>query len=195
MSKKMISLALVFLAGLFSLNTLAEDVPTRAFYANASILNMKIAPDGKHVGFTFEEGTEVRLAIMNLATQRITTTFGLGERQHVFDFWWSSDRRVVMAVGEVTGYLDNTGRASRYYAGDINGRRREQLHDGTNYSMQILHALLGPGDDADALLEAALHVAGKRVVVKRPRLAATLAGRKPSHQLTGRSSRFDVYAS
>ena len=154
MSKKMISLALVFLAGLFSLNTLAEDVPTRAFYANASILNMKIAPDGKHVGFTFEEGTEVRLAIMNLATQRITTTFGLGERQHVFDFWWSSDRRVVMAVGEVTGYLDNTGRASRYYAGDINGRRREQLHDGTNYSMQILHAL---PDDPDHILVARRH--------------------------------------
>lgn len=60
--------------------------------------------------------------------------------------------------------------------------------------MQILHQLLGPGDNADALLEAALDVAGKRVVVKRPRLAPVLAGRTPSHQLTGRSSRFDVYA-
>jgi 16S rRNA (guanine1516-N2)-methyltransferase len=43
------------------------------------------------------------------------------------------------------------------------------------------------------LLEAALTAAGKRVVVKRPLRAPLLPGRKPSHQLAGKTVRFDVY--
>jgi 16S rRNA (guanine1516-N2)-methyltransferase len=46
---------------------------------------------------------------------------------------------------------------------------------------------------APALLERALEVATRRVVIKRPRKAARVAGRKPTFELTGRSSRFDVY--
>ncbi|MCP5358096.1 MAG: class I SAM-dependent methyltransferase [Pseudomonadales bacterium] len=56
---------------------------------------------------------------------------------------------------------------------------------------QLLH---GQGGDRETeLLAVALASAHKRVVVKRPRLAEPLAGRRPSHQLEGKSSRFDVY--
>ncbi len=47
--------------------------------------------------------------------------------------------------------------------------------------------------DDDRLLAAALANARSRVVVKRPRLAPFLAHRRPHHQITGRSSRFDIY--
>ncbi|MDR9432579.1 MAG: class I SAM-dependent methyltransferase [Spiribacter sp.] len=59
--------------------------------------------------------------------------------------------------------------------------------------LALLSALLGPGDDADALLMAALNAATTRVVVKRQRRAPTLMGREPDYQLTGRSTRFDIY--
>ncbi|MEN8231621.1 MAG: class I SAM-dependent methyltransferase, partial [Thermodesulfobacteriota bacterium] len=51
------------------------------------------------------------------------------------------------------------------------------------------------GDDQDAgeLLDIALHCARNRVVVKRPRLAPTLGNDVPSHSITGKTSRFDVY--
>jgi len=51
------------------------------------------------------------------------------------------------------------------------------------------------GDDIDAaaLLAAALECAGKRVVVKRPRLAPVIAGLPPSFSQAGKSSRFDIY--
>lgn len=55
---------------------------------------------------------------------------------------------------------------------------------------------LAPVDSPDgeaALLAAALACARKRVVVKRPLRAPVLAGRTPSHQLTGKTVRFDVY--
>lgn len=60
--------------------------------------------------------------------------------------------------------------------------------------MFLLGKLLAAGDSGDALLEPALRAAGNRVVVKRPRLAPYLDGVKPDWQLSGRSSRFDVYS-
>ena len=59
--------------------------------------------------------------------------------------------------------------------------------------MRLLHDLIGQDPDADALLEAALACATERVVVKRPRLAEPLGTMKPSFQMQGSSSRFDVY--
>ena len=59
--------------------------------------------------------------------------------------------------------------------------------------MRIFRDLVGGDVDADALLEPAWAVAECRVVVKRPKHAPLLAGRAPSHQLQGKTTRFDVY--
>jgi len=59
--------------------------------------------------------------------------------------------------------------------------------------MRVLRALVGEDLDAPQVLETALRVARKRVVVKRPRLAAALPGIAPSHALLGSTTRFDIY--
>ena len=59
--------------------------------------------------------------------------------------------------------------------------------------MALLHDLLGAAQDEAALLETTLACARLRVVVKRPRNAPTLNARIPTYQLTGQSSRFDIY--
>jgi 16S rRNA (guanine1516-N2)-methyltransferase len=59
--------------------------------------------------------------------------------------------------------------------------------------LQILQALLGEDKSADKLLEKALAVAKKRVVVKRPRLAPNLSDLKPQFSIVGKEIRFDVY--
>jgi 16S rRNA (guanine1516-N2)-methyltransferase len=59
--------------------------------------------------------------------------------------------------------------------------------------MRILRGLAGNDKDAEELLTIALVRARNRVLVKRPRLAQTLGSRAPSHQITGKTSRFDVY--
>lgn len=61
--------------------------------------------------------------------------------------------------------------------------------------MAYFHELIGlsmQNNDA-ALFQAALKVAKKRLVVKRPRLGEYLCGQKPAYQYTGKSTRFDVY--
>jgi len=59
--------------------------------------------------------------------------------------------------------------------------------------MRLIRLLVGDDEDSDALLPAALAVASRRVVVKRPRLAPALAGPEPTFTLAGKNSRFDVY--
>lgn len=58
--------------------------------------------------------------------------------------------------------------------------------------MRILREIVGPDTDAQAVCQVALTTATKRVVVKRPRLAAPLMG-KPDINFSGKHSRFDVY--
>ena len=59
--------------------------------------------------------------------------------------------------------------------------------------MRLIRLLVGDDEDSDGLLAAALTVAGRRVVVKRPRLAPALAGPAPNFAIGGKNSRFDVY--
>jgi 16S rRNA (guanine1516-N2)-methyltransferase len=60
--------------------------------------------------------------------------------------------------------------------------------------MQVLQRLVGPDGDCDELLGLALERARYRVVVKRARHAPPLAGREPTFAVTGKTTRFDVYA-
>ncbi len=59
--------------------------------------------------------------------------------------------------------------------------------------MRVFQSLVGADNDADALLEPALKLATKRVVVKRPDYANWLAEKKPSMAIETKKNRFDVY--
>ena len=59
--------------------------------------------------------------------------------------------------------------------------------------MRVFQSLVGEDNDADKLLEPALSVAQKRVVVKRPNYAPWLAEQKPSMSIKMKKNRFDVY--
>ena len=58
--------------------------------------------------------------------------------------------------------------------------------------MAIFHHLVGKDEDATQLLKVGISRAKKRIVIKRPRLADHLYS-KPSFQIKGKSTRYDVY--
>ncbi len=60
-------------------------------------------------------------------------------------------------------------------------------------NMQILQTLLGKDEDTEELLNIALKVAKKRVVVKRPKGAENLSSIKPTYQVNSKKTRYDVY--
>lgn len=59
--------------------------------------------------------------------------------------------------------------------------------------MRMLQKLVGRENDTVQLFTAALSAARKRLIVKRPRTAPPLTDSTPSHSLTGKTTRFDVY--
>ena len=59
--------------------------------------------------------------------------------------------------------------------------------------MRLFRPLAGDDLDAPQLLAAAIQLASHRVAVKRPRKAPGIEGPAPSAQLTGQSSRYDIY--
>lgn len=59
--------------------------------------------------------------------------------------------------------------------------------------MRLFRPLAGDDPDAPQLLEAALRLASHRVVVKRPRKAPAIEGPAPTAQMSGQSSRYDIY--
>lgn len=59
--------------------------------------------------------------------------------------------------------------------------------------MRTIRQLVGEDQDGSILLEMALKNATNRVVVKRPRHAPLLNGTPPSHIISMKSSRFDIY--
>ncbi len=60
--------------------------------------------------------------------------------------------------------------------------------------MRLLRAIVGSDADADELMHVALATATKRVVLKYPLRADGMAGLpKPSHQIRGKTTRYDVF--
>lgn len=60
-------------------------------------------------------------------------------------------------------------------------------------NMQILQKLLGHDEDTQELLNIALKIAKKRVVVKRPKGAKNLTNIKPTYLVESKTTRYDVY--
>ena len=59
--------------------------------------------------------------------------------------------------------------------------------------MQALQQLLGADTDSEKLFRVAWSKASRRVVVKRPRRAGWLGGRKPSTSIESKNTRYDIY--
>ena len=69
-------------------------------------------------------------------------------------------------------------------------RRKAALVKG---EMQYLQNLLGSDRDVDELLNAALASKAKRVVLKRPAHSDWQPPRQPNHEVSAKTSRFEVF--
>jgi 16S rRNA (guanine1516-N2)-methyltransferase len=68
------------------------------------------------------------------------------------------------------------------------GRKKSSL---VKKKLQLIQHLEHPCADEAAMLEAAIAVRPRKILVKRPMKGPFLAGRKPSYSLTGKSIRYD----
>ncbi len=112
-------------------------------------------------------------------------------------------KRIVLTVGDAVPALEamqKTGadeaegggeRVDVVYLDPMFPERRKSAL--VKKELQLLQLLAHSDFAPEKLLTAALQVATHRVVVKRPVKAPFLADRSPSHSLSGKTVRFDVY--
>lgn len=100
--------------------------------------------------------------------------------------------RMQLVVGNATDFLaqNSEGYATIYLDPMYPHRRSSALN---SQAMRTLRTLVGDDEDCGTVLETALKKTQNRVVVKRPRSAPTLTETAPSHVITMKNSRFDIY--
>lgn len=136
-----------------------EALPIRHFFEHSKVVSMKISPDGKHIAFSYEEGSEIRLAVMSLADSKVLSSFTFGENMHVIDFHWANDKRVLMEVAKVTGNLVKIdGVLVDLYAANIDGKKRDLIFKSGMSVYRILNIL---PNDPDKILIGKYHWAEK----------------------------------
>ncbi len=107
----------------------SKTIPIEDFAKKSQFKSAKVSPDGEHIAFTYEDGSEVKLAVMNIADNKILTSFEVGDEREVAGFNWVSNERVLMLAGNITGWLDGADKDYRLVAGNIDGTKRVQLWD------------------------------------------------------------------
>lgn len=104
---------------------------------------------------------------------------------------WVSERMRLLQGPAVDNLLALTERPEVVYLDPMFPHKQKSAL--VKKEMRVFQSLVGPDLDADALLPAALKMADKRVVVKRPDYAGWLNEHKPSMAIETKSNRFDVY--
>ena len=104
------------------------------------------------------------------------------------------DQRLQLLTGESRSLLPGIGEAEApdvVYLDPMYPHRNKSAL--VKKEMRVFRQLVGDDPDAPELLTQALQIARKRVVVKRPRHADTLAGPRPSMSISSKNTRYDVY--
>lgn len=103
--------------------------------------------------------------------------------------------RLQLVTGDFCQLAPTLAAAEVVYLDPMFPSRHKNARSGKDmYVLQEYFALTsGNPEGGGALLQAALLLAGRRVVVKRPRHAPPLGEMAPHHSLSGSSNRYDVY--
>ncbi|HQW76433.1 MAG TPA: S9 family peptidase [Dokdonella sp.] len=104
----------------------AEPVPLADFARHMQFKDVKISPDGKHLAATAIVGGNVVLSMIDLGSNTALTVQPRNG-DDVFEFWWVSNERIVYAVAQHGGALEQPIPTGELYATNVDGKARDIL--------------------------------------------------------------------
>ena len=112
---------LIVLIVLFSENVSSKSIDLKLFAKLAQYNSLKLSPDGRYFAVTLPLENTTQLAIINRKTNQIEHIFKFKKYEHVAQFYWVNDKRIVF-----TRYFDKPWDRRRIsegqiYAGNIDG--------------------------------------------------------------------------
>lgn len=105
---------------------------------------------------------------------------------------WVAQRMKLVHANSISDIQQHQLHAEVVYLDPMYPHRKKSAQ--VKKEMRIFQQLVGADADADDLLQQALNIATRRVVVKRPSTAAPLAGKAAANHLSTKTHRFDIYS-
>jgi dipeptidyl aminopeptidase/acylaminoacyl peptidase len=119
----------------------SEKLSVRDFVRHAKYLEVKISPDAKHLAYTFREGNQIDLAILNRSSGEVVQVFDFGQWKQVIDFDWANNLRVIMSVQKKVGKYDKKGGKKNLYAANIDSPSKRKIFSPETSSFKIVSLL------------------------------------------------------
>ncbi len=129
----------------------ANPPALEVFAKHPSYRDMKISPTGEYIAFSYAEGDQVKLGVMNRETMKPMSSFEFGENRHVVEFRWLNNERIGMTVQTIIGWLDGTNPDTKWAAGNADGSNRRVLWD-FQHSISSVEILSLLKDEPDYVL-------------------------------------------
>jgi acetyl esterase/lipase len=82
------------------------DVPLKDFARYDSFDDAKLSPDGNYLALRVPIGDQFGLVIIDVATRKVLSKFGLGPLGSVAGYVWAGSNRLVVSVEQLLGPLD-----------------------------------------------------------------------------------------
>ncbi len=102
-------------------STVQQAIPIQNFLRQDMFDQIKLSPTGKYIARSVTLGEKTVLAITERSTNKLTGHFNLAGKTQVQDFWWVSDERLLISVGERDGLLEKPQATGELYATNADG--------------------------------------------------------------------------
>lgn len=103
------------------------QVDVGAFVRKDKFGEIKLSPSGEYYAATVRLEDRTALAIMLRNDNKLTAHFVLGKNTHVSNFWWVNSERVLIAISEKYGQLDEPQPTGELYGINADGTKPEML--------------------------------------------------------------------
>lgn len=105
----------------------AAGLDLEHYLKRETFTDIKLSPGGDYYAATVPMEDRTALAILSRATGKITGSFVPPRNNHASDFYWVSDKRVLIGLAEKSGSLDTPRLTGELYAINANGGGGELL--------------------------------------------------------------------
>lgn len=106
---------------------LADPIPVKDFARTPEFTTLKLSPDGRYIAFVAPNARHSVLGVLRTADKALVGRFQLDEDNHVADFWWVNDNRIVAELATQAGALDTPLRTGELVAVDADGSKPKYL--------------------------------------------------------------------
>lgn len=119
----------------------AADIPVRDFARFAQYSNAKLSPNGDYVAVAMPIDDQTALAVVRIGEAKYSgDLLRFSREEHVADFWWVSENRVVTTIARRFGSLDFPHLTGELFGMDADGRNRDYLFGfrGATYGGRVI---------------------------------------------------------